>query len=110
MSTQETAPLHQSHHNGSVSGPLSDLKIAEPYVHQSLEQHNGEHHTESTASKPALQSAHHPSASVSIEVNIGNGHNDPDRHDDGSSPSQNRQSDMHYAPINNLPVVGQICR
>lgn len=31
-------------------------------------------------------------------------------HREGQSPSQDRQSDLHYAPISSQPVMGQICR
>ncbi|KAG8527604.1 uncharacterized protein KY384_007757 [Bacidia gigantensis] len=58
-----------------------------------------------------------PSASVSIEVNIGNDYNDGNRRDeetnrrDGrSSPSQDRPNEKQYSPLNYSPANGQHCR
>ena len=110
MAAQETALSNQPHHNGSVSGPLSDLKIAESYINQLPENADGEHHTELLASEVELQAESQRSPSVPVELDSGNGHYDPNKHEGLLTPSQDHHSDMHYAPIHNPPAMGQVCR
>ncbi|KAL9124743.1 MAG: hypothetical protein Q9217_005962 [Psora testacea] len=110
MATEDMPFLHRSHHDNSVSGPLSDLKIAEQYGHQSNGQPNLENHIASAApdwTPPARHAASAPS--FTAENGSSDGYYEQARHDGGLSLSQERQSDMQYAPISNPPVMGQVC-
>ena len=110
MATQGATLSNQPHHNGSVSGPLSDLKIAEPYIDQTRENADGEHHTGVLASQAEFQTAAQQSPTIPDESNLGYGHFDPNKSEGLLTPTQDRHSDMHYAPIHNAPAMGQVCR
>lgn len=74
-----------------------------------FEKRSEDRQTRSESSQRA-EAPSHPSASVSIEVNIGNEYAGSGRRDSKQSPPPDRPHDMQYAPINYSPVNGQTCR
>ena len=111
MATQEMPLMHQPHYNGSVSGPLSDLKITEPSKEHLNGQRYPDDYTESTATAKTPPTRHDVSASMSLEEGaLSDAPYEHPMRDRGISPSQDRPSDMQYAPISNPPAMGQVCR
>ncbi len=109
MSTQDSGFMQQPQHHFEKTS--SDLDIAEQLVQHSQPRQNGGPGTENIV----LERTPPPELAVTTSF-IMEDHTREEGaayehgQDSGLSPSQERQSDTHYAPINNPPASGQVCR
>ena len=106
LTAQGTATPPPSIPESSLSDYNNGSRSAESGKRGSTEKRSEDRDSSQRADPPG-----HPSASVSIEVNIGNEYNnDAGKRDGKHSPPSDRPHDMQYAPINYSPASGQTCR
>lgn len=102
MTSQEQSPRQQSPYDTAGQASGVDLDIAE-----SLIQHSRGERGANGDSMPIATEG--PGAGFSDKQEAGD-----DASENGQGPrqsnSQERQSDLQYAPISNPPALGQVCR
>ena len=107
MGPQDTSILHQQYHQFPTQSSDVDFEAAEQLLQHSRSgrESNGE-----SMSGSALE----PEASTTFfrssgDRGLGDGHFEIG-YENGESHLQERHADSQYAPINNQPPLGQVCR
>lgn len=107
MGSQETSILHQQYDHFPGQSSDVDFEAAEQLLQHSRmgRESNGDNMAGSALEPEACKK--YPGSSGDQGLEDGSFEN---RNENGESHPQERHADSQYAPINNQPPLGQVCR